>query len=129
MRKKRAAYFGTNFRPGHYLFTLRGKFTKQEIKDLSDVYTVQLQGRGGVFTYKGFTCLYIPYSLDDDRLGSRTIIMVEKGTIGAIKRIIRNRPSIYVYFLRLFRKYRYTEDELISIFGDRLIYQGHLMES
>lgn len=126
MRKKRAAYFGTNFKPGHYLFTLRGRFTKQEINDLSDVYMVKLQGRGGVFTYKGFTCLYLPYSLDEDRLGSRTIIMVEKGTVGSIKQIIRNRPFIYVYFIRLFKKYGYTEDELISIFGDRLIYKGSL---
>lgn len=71
-----------------------------------------------MFSYKGFTCLYLPYSPDDKRLGSKSIVMVENGDIGDIKNLIMDTPWVSASLLAVIKKYEYTERELISIFGD-----------
>lgn len=118
MTDKRAAYFGTNGRAGHFLYPLHGDFSSQEVEELSYIDLVPLRGRGGMFSYKGFTCLYLPYSPDDKRLGSKSIVMVENGDIGDIKNLIMDTPWVSASLLAVIKKYEYTERELISIFGD-----------
>ena len=118
---KRSAYFGTNGRAGHYLFPLNGNFSSQEIEDLSDIDMVQLRGRGGMFLYKGFTCLWFPYSPDDKRPGSKSIVMVENGDINDIKKVIIDIDLVHTSIHKVCEQYGYTKKELLSIFGDSLI--------
>lgn len=125
--RKRKIYFGTNGCPGHYLVPICGKFSDEEIRCLNGIDTVRLNGRGGWFNYDclghTFRCLYFPYSLDDERPGSKTIFMIEKGTVVDFRRMFRHTLFCINKFLAIKDKFGYTEDEIIKLFGDRLFYK------
>lgn len=78
----RIAYFGTDGCPGHHVIPIRGKFTEEDIKviesvDCDDFYKVFDVMRFKIAEFKGWTILGIPASLDDHRLGSKTVIFIE----------------------------------------------------
>lgn len=78
----RIAYFGTDGCPGHHVIPIRGKFTEEDVKviesvDCDDFYKVFDVMRFKIAEFKGWTILGIPASLDDHRLGSKTVIFIE----------------------------------------------------
>lgn len=77
----RIAYLGTDGCPGHHVIPIRGKFTEEDIKviesiDCDDFYKVFDVMRFKIAEFKGWTILGIPASLDDHRLGSKTVIFI-----------------------------------------------------
>lgn len=76
----RIAYFGTDGCIGHHFKAISGRFSLQEIEDLSKIdEDFQLFGFSGFgfFMYKGYGCLSFPASPDDHRSGSNTVFLVE----------------------------------------------------
>lgn len=88
----RIAYFGTWGRPGHLFKAIRGPFSKQDINNIckidSPVYHEAIEADGYHYLrYKNFLGYAIPYSEDDKRGGSMTVIFIENAK--SAKDIIR----------------------------------------
>lgn len=78
----RIAYYGTWGRPGHVFVPIRGEFSAEEIRGItnldSDVYIEATKIQG--FHYYGFGDFLgygIPFSIDDHRPGCITAVFVE----------------------------------------------------
>lgn len=79
---KRVAYYGTWGRPGHIFVAIRGEFSAEEIRGItnidSDIYIEATTIEG--FHYYGFGNFLgygIPFSIDDRRPGCITAVFVE----------------------------------------------------
>lgn len=78
----RIAYYGTVGAPGHEFKTINGKFTEEEINNLSKidspVYIEATQADGfHYFGYDHFLGYGIPFSIDDRRPGCISVVFVE----------------------------------------------------
>lgn len=131
MNDKRIIYFGTNGNAGHHSIPICGMFTEEERVILEKVDCVELQGRGGWFDYvclgHTFRVLYFPYSLDDDRPGSKTIFMIENGNIEDFREMFKNNLFALTNYRKIKKKFGYTEKEIKELFGDRLYYKEENM--
>lgn len=125
--RKRKIYFGTNGRPGHNLMPICGNFSREKRDILDKVDAVELHGRGGWFDYDclghTFRVMFFPYSLDDKRPGSKTIFMIENGTVEDFKWMFRYTLFAAKKFMQIKDRFGYTEEEIIQLFGDILFYK------
>ena len=79
---KRIAYYGTWGRPGHNFMAIRGEFTAEEIRGItnidSDVYIDPTAAEGfHYYRFGDFLGYGIPFSIDDKRSGCITAVFVE----------------------------------------------------
>lgn len=95
-KTKKIVYFGTDGCLGHYPKGVNCELTAEEYEELkkidNSVNEEVLRRTGGWFRYltqrSTYTCFGVPYSLDDLRPGSKTIAMVEDGSIVDVVRAI-----------------------------------------
>lgn len=118
--EKRVIYFGTNGNPGHGAIPIQGKFSNAEIQRVNDIDILPIEkylnGRRSLFfkldNYCGFL---VPYSPDDRRPGSKTIILIENGDMYDVVRAIENNKFVKKQFLAVFNKYKYSFDEGVGL--------------
>lgn len=136
---KRALYFGTIHSLGHYPMPISGKFTDTEIRSIEtfiendtfyDVFKIVVDDNGIVrninkkhayfgirFTIgnsqKYFFGYAVPYSPDDTRGGSKTVILVEDGTKDDIKSLVKSNEFLKEQFNKVWDKYNYKKENRI----------------
>ena len=59
-----------------------------------------------------YVCFGVPYSPDDERPGSKTIVLVEHGTIQEVKDAILQNPFLLDKFKKVKEKYKLNIDFL-----------------
>lgn len=102
----RIAYYGTWGRPGHNFMAIRGEFTAEEIRGItnidSDIYIDATATEG--FHYYGFGDFLgygIPFSIDDKRPGCITAVFVEHAaTAEDILNALNAFPELKQHFRR-----------------------------
>ena len=114
---KRIAYYGTWGRPGHIFVAIRGEFSAEEIRGItnidSDIYIEATAIEG--FHYYGFGNFLgygIPFSIDDRRPGCITAVFVEHAATPEDIRLLLFVPAYFApslphpipppYFIRNF---------------------------
>lgn len=117
----RIIYFGTDGCVGHYPLGINFHLTRKEYKDFENIDRIITdeflnKATGTFFRYITNGTPYIgfgvPYSPDDERPGSKTIVLVECGTVQkVIDAILQNsflldkfnkvkeKYNLYIYFL------------------------------
>ena len=116
----RIIYFGTDGCVGHYPLGINFTLSKQEYKDFQKVdgiITDEVLDENGTFlryVTKGvpYTCFGVPYSPDDTRPGSKTIVLVEYGTVQEVKDAILQNPFLLDKFKKVKEKYKLNIDFL-----------------
>lgn len=134
--EKRALYFGTRGSLGHYPIPISGKFTDTEIKAKAietfiendtfyDMFKTVVDDNGIVrhinkkYNYFGvrftvgnsqlhFFGYAVPYSPDDTRGGSKTVILVEEGNKRDIQSLLDSNEFIRDQFNKVWDKYKYN---------------------
>lgn len=117
----RIIYFGTNGCVGHYPLGINFTLSKEEYKDSKEIDRIIsdeiLDGNTGTFLrYLSdgvpYTCYGVPYSPDDERPGSKTIVLVEYGTVQEVKDAILQNPFLLNKFKKVKEKYKLNIDFL-----------------
>ena len=117
----RIIYFGTNGCVGHYPLGINFTLSKDEynrIRKIDGIITDNnLNKDTGTFLLyvtKGvpYTCFGVPYSPDDERPGSKTIVLVENGTVQEVKDAILQTPFLLDKFKKVKEKYKLNIDFL-----------------
>lgn len=102
----RIAYYGTWGRPGHGFVAIKGEFTADEIRGItnidSDVYIEATAAEGfHYFIFGDFLGYGIPFSIDDRRPGCISAIFVEYATRSEdIISVLDSHPEIKRRFMR-----------------------------
>ena len=117
---KRIIYFGTNGCVGHDLLGVNFNLTKKEYNDFREVdriITDEVLDENGTFLRYmsdgvAYTCFGVPYSPDDTRPGSKTIVLVEYGTVQEVKEAILQNPFLLDKFKKVKEKYKLNIDFL-----------------
>lgn len=125
---KRALYFGTDGCPGHSAIPLEGEFSSSEISTivrLVDSFNLEKLFVGGhKFRWfnMGFTIddnaykffgYAVPYSPDDNRGGSKSVIIVENGSMEDIRTLFYSNRFLMNKFNKIWDTYKYKEEERI----------------
>lgn len=113
-------YFGTDGCVGHYPLGINFTLSKQEYKDfqkIDGIITDEVLDENGTFLRylsEGvcYTCFGVPYSPDDTRPGSKTIVLVEYGTVQEVKDAILQTPFLLDKFKKVKEKYKLNIDFL-----------------
>lgn len=125
---KRAVYFGTNGRPGHGFIPLYGKFSDKELRaieifvdgfDFEKLFTggfrarwfnLEFQLEGNNYSLLGYA---VPYSPDDKRGYSKTVILVEDGNKEDIRTLFDSNEFLQRQFNIVWNNHNYREEEKI----------------
>lgn len=127
--EKRALYFGTDGRPGHYSIPIDSGFSQLELKAIEvfvDGFEFEKLFTGG-FRSRWFNLEFelndkdkyrffgyaVPYSPDDKRGYSKTVILVEDGNKEDIKSLLDSNEFIRRQFNLVWDTYNYREEERI----------------
>lgn len=125
---KRTLYFGTNgSRPGHMSIPIYGKFSWEEkekiemLVDCLDFQNLFLDGsRSKWFNLKfeldkkyQFLGYAVPYSPDDKRGYSKTVILVEDGTMEDIEDVLASHEFVRDQFNKVWEEYNYSKEERV----------------
>ena len=117
----RIIYFGTNGCVGHYPLGINFTLSKEEYKDSKDIDRiisdeVLNENTGTFLRYLSdgvpYICFGVPYSPDDERPGSKTIVLVEYGTVQEVKDAILQNPFLLDKFKKVKEKYKLNIDFL-----------------
>lgn len=117
----RIIYFGTDGCVGHYPLGINFHLTRKEYKDFEKIDRIITdeflnEATGTFFRYITNGILYIgfgvPYSPDDERPGSKTIVLVENGTVQKVKDAILQNPFLLDKFNKVKEKYKLNIDFL-----------------
>lgn len=117
----RIIYFGTDGCVGHYPLGINFTLSKEEYKDFQEIDRIitdeVLDENTGTFLryLPGgvlYTCYGVPYSPDDERPGSKTIVLVEYGTVQEVKDAILQNPFLLDKFKKVKEKYKLNIDFL-----------------
>ena len=117
----RIIYFGTNGCVGHYPLGINFHLTQKEyqyFKKIDRIITDETLNKatGTFFCYRTNGTSYIgfgvPYSPDDERPGSKTIVLVEYGTVQEVKDAILQNPFLLDKFKKVKEKYKLNIDFL-----------------
>lgn len=117
----RIIYFGTDGCVGHYPLGINFTLSEEEYKDSKEIDRIIsdeiLDGNTGTFLrYLSdgvpYTCYGVPYSPDDERPGSKTIVLVEYGTVQEVKDAILQNPFLLDKFKKVKEKYKLNIDFL-----------------
>lgn len=125
----RIIYFGTDGCVGHYPLGINFHLTRKEYKDFQEIDRIitdeVLNENNGTFLrYLSdgvpYTCFGVPYSPDDERPGSKTIVLVEYGTVQEVKDVSLNpewHSSVYTFSLAVLEGHvtRHTQRKLLGI--------------
>lgn len=84
MSVRRVIYFGTNGCAGHVAIPITGKFSDEELREVESIdndsfYRVFRKNEFKIARFKNYTILGFPASPDDNRGGSKTVVMIEGG--------------------------------------------------
>lgn len=117
---KRIIYFGTNGCVGHCPLGINFRLTKEEYENfekIDGIITDEILNDTGTFLRYmsdgvAYTCFGVPYSLDDTRSGSKTIVLVEYGTVQEVKEAILQNPFLFDKFKKVKEKYKLNIDFL-----------------
>lgn len=124
---RKIIYFGTDGCLGHYPKGVNCELTAEEYDELKRVDRVnveeQLERDDGWFEYRThcgtYTCFGVPYSLDDKRPGSKSIVMMEDSNIFDVILAVKSIPFLYDKFKELNERYDLDIDFLRPInYGD-----------
>ena len=119
--QKRIIYFVTNGCVGHYPLGINFTLSKEEYNDFGEIDKIVTdeildENTGTFLRYlpKGvaYVCFGVPYSPDDERPGSKTIVLVEHGTIQEVKDAILQNPFLLDKFKKVKEKYKLNIDFL-----------------
>lgn len=117
----RIIYFGTDGCVGHYPLGINFHLTRKEYKDFQEIDRIItdeiLDGNTGTFLRYfldgvPYICYGVPYSPDDERPGSKTIVLVENGTVQKVKDAILQNPFLLDKFNKVKEKYKLNIDFL-----------------
>lgn len=124
---KKVAYFGTDGdgRCGHYFRPIMGEFTKEDKESIEsidgmDAFYRLFDTKKGInkifFLFKNYICLGVPYSPDDSRGGSKTVVFMElPAKEEDVEAVIRNSSFLRNIFKKLHDIYNinisFLEDE------------------
>lgn len=115
---KRVIYFGTDGCPGHYAIPIIGDFSWQERREItkaidSSRFEEMFAGgvRAAIFRYSNYLCYGVPYSPDDNRGGSRTVVLVENGTTEDLWRVLREVKFIKSKFAQVYKEHDFPKQE------------------
>ena len=117
----RIIYFGTDGCVGHYPLGINFHLTRKEYKDFEKIDRIITdeflnEATGTFFRYITNDTPYIgfgvPYSPDDERPGSKTIVLVENGTVQKVKDAILQNPYLLDKFNKVKEKYKLNIDFL-----------------
>ena len=120
-RPNRIIYFGTNGCVGHYPLGINIRLTQKEynnFKKIDGIITDKVLNKdtGTFLRYitNGipYICFGVPYSPDDERPGSKTIVLVECGTVQKVKDAILQTPFLLEKFKKVKEKYKLNIDFL-----------------
>lgn len=110
--KNKIAYFGTSCKgSGHNFQAIKGKFTREEVLDINkldglieNIFNCTYEAK--FFRYLDYIGLAINASPDDERYGSKTIVLVKDGkSIDEIFQAIEEYPFLKTQFERVIEKY------------------------
>lgn len=107
----KVAYFGTDGCVGHKAIPISGEFTHSQLRlieriDCADFGRVFNQYKPKIATFKEFTVYGFPASPDDDRPGSKTVVLIQgNATEVDFIRIIKANYFLKQQFSKLFTKY------------------------
>lgn len=123
---KRVLYFGTNGSPGHSIIPLVGEFSNVEIRKITllvDSFNLEKLFIGG-YKYRWFKFeltidnntnkffgYAVPYSPDDPRGGSKTVILIENGNEEEIRDLFSSNKFVSKQFNKVWDKYNYKKEE------------------
>lgn len=117
----RIIYFGTDGCVGHYPLGINFTLSKEEynkIREVDGIITDEVldENTGTFLRYLSegvcYTCFGVPYSPDDERPGSKTIVLVENGTVQEVKDAILQNPFLLNKFKKVKEKYELNIDFL-----------------
>ncbi len=111
----RIIYFGTDGCVGHYPLGINFTLSEEEYKDSKEIDRIITdevldENTGTFLRYLSdgvpYTCYGVPYSPDDERPGSKTIVLVEYGTVQEVKDAILQNPFLLDKFKKVKEKYK-----------------------
>lgn len=117
----RIIYFGTDGCAGHYPLGINFTLSEEEYKDSKEIDRIITdevldENTGTFLRYLSdgvpYTCFGVPYSPDDTRPGSKTIVLVEYGTVQEVKDAILQNPFLLDKFKKVKEKYKLNIDFL-----------------
>lgn len=117
----RIIYFGTDGCVGHYPLGINFHLTRKDDKNFEKIDRIITdeflnEATGTFFRYITNDIPYIgfgvPYSPDDERPGSKTIVLVENGTVQKVKDAILQNPFLLDKFNKVKEKYKLNIDFL-----------------
>lgn len=124
---RRALYFGTNGCPGHSAIPLAGEFSNEKIRKITslvDSHNLEELFKYGdksrwfnlKFTIDGnvinnFFGYAVPYSPDDPRGGSKSVILIENGSKEDIRKLFYSSMFLMKQFNKIWDKYNFDIDE------------------
>ena len=104
---KRVIYFGTegNGHAGHYPLGINCKLSFEDCRYISEIDKFEEFPPDGFFRWREFIGYGVPFSPDDTRPGSKTIVLVENGTKDDIIYCINNDRFLNRQFNRVKEMY------------------------
>lgn len=112
MNERRVIYFGTNGCAGHIAIPITGKFSQNEIKEVESIdcgnfYSIFRRNEFKIAKFNKYTIFGFPASPDDERSGSKTVVMIE-GEASEVDFIIllNNVPFLKRQFDRLAKMFK-----------------------
>lgn len=102
MNSARIAYYGTTGSLGHKFVAIRGSFTEDERRKINDIDMIWNMSTPSISKYDKYTIFGVPWSVDDGRPGSKTILLIEgKASMDDIKQIIFNNEFLKSKFKKI----------------------------
>lgn len=122
-KTKKIVYFGTDGSLGHYPKGVNCELSADEYDELKgiDLSATEdlLQRTGGWFRYLtksgSYTCFGVPYSLDDRRPDSKSIVMVSDGSIFDVIRAVNGYAFLRDKFKELNERFELNIDFINQI--------------
>ena len=121
-KTNRIIYFGTNGCVGHYPLGINFNLSKEEQKDFESIDLIiadeDIDHKTGTYLLywhdkMPFVCYGVPYSPDDERPGSKTIVLIENSTINEVKDAIIKNNFLYDKFKKVKEKYKLNIDFIV----------------